>query len=218
MNSLTTNSIWFIALTLFLCVGCDSILQNSLEVQDASAESSSAESSSAGATVQEEPLVPRVEYVNWSQFPIGTSVILVRETKSDVDQVIVTTTTHLAEKSEAKVVIETQITVDRNGNLLKNPPMQLEFPASFRLPHKMEAEKFSLPAPNAKATGEETVKVEGKDYKATVYTWTGSSEAGPTTNTIWLSDDIPGRVIKQDMACSAFKSQENLTKVEVPSE
>ena len=48
----------------------------------------------------DQPLVDRVEYVNWSHFPLGTSVTLVRETKSDVDKVIVTTISRLAEKSD----------------------------------------------------------------------------------------------------------------------
>ncbi len=55
----------------------------------------------------------------------------VRETKSDTDKVVVTTTARLASKSAEKVVIETQVTVDRGGEPLVNPVMELEYSASF---------------------------------------------------------------------------------------
>ncbi len=162
------------------------------------------------------PVVERAEYVNWNQFPVGTMVKHVRETKSDVDKVIVTTISRLASKSPDKVVIETQITVDRGGEPLVNPSMELEFPASFRLPRNMDASKFALPAQDAKVAGEETVQFKGKDYAAVVYSWTGSSEAGPTENKMWFCQAIPGRVFRHEMSCSAFTTSENLIELEIP--
>ncbi len=164
----------------------------------------------------DQPLVDRVEYVNWSHFPMGTSVTLARETKSDVDKVIVTTISRLAEKTDNKVVIETQITVDRGSEPLKNPPMRIEYPANFRLPPKMDAGQFALPAQNAEATGEESIQFDGKDYQAVVYSWTGSSEAGPTKNKMWFSNEIPGRVLRHEMKCKAFTSLEIIVAIEIP--
>ncbi len=176
-------------------------------------------SQSAVAVSQPEedlPVVARAEYVNWSQFPVGTTIKLVRETKSEVDKVVVTTTSRLATKTDGKVTINTQITVDRGGEPLVNPSMELEFPANFRLPRNMDASKFALPAQNAEVSGEETIEFEGKEYAAVVYSWTGSSEAGPTKNKMWMCKDIPGRVFRHEMTCSAFTTSENVTEVEIP--
>jgi hypothetical protein len=162
------------------------------------------------------PVVPRAEFVNWSKFPVGTVVTLVRETNSDVDKVVVTTTTRLIEKSEERVLIESQVTVDRGGTPLENPPMQAEFKASFRLPPNMVAEKFALPDQNAVAKGTETISIDGVDYGATRYEWNGSSEAGTTQNVIWMSPEAPGRVLRHEMKCSAFVSQEKVQKIEIP--
>ena len=172
--------------------------------------------STARASDADQPLVDRVEYVNWSHFPLGTSITLVRETKSEVDKVIVTTISRLAEISDDKVVIETQITVDRGKEPLRNPPMTIEYPANFRLPLNMDASIFALPAQNAKATGEESIQFEGKDYQAVIYSWTGSSEAGPTKNKMWFSNEIPGRLLRHEMSCKAFTSLESITAIEIP--
>ena len=123
-----------------------------------------AQAETATPPTDELPVVERAEYVNWSQFPVGTMVKHVRETTNDVNKVIVTTTSRLARKTPEKVVIETQVTVDRGGEPLVNPPMELEYQASFRLPPNMDANKFALPDQNAKAIAEESVQFNGKDY------------------------------------------------------
>jgi hypothetical protein len=162
------------------------------------------------------PVVERAEYVNWNQFPQGTLVKHVRETKSDAGKVIVTTTTKLVSKSNEKVIIETQITVDRGGEPLVNPSMELEYPASFRLPPNMDAAKFALPAQDAKLESEESIEFQGKEYAARVYSWDAASESGKTKNKMWLCNDIPGRVLRHEMSCPTFTSAESIAEIEIP--
>lgn len=162
------------------------------------------------------PVVERAEYANWNRFPEGTVVRHVRETKNDAGKVIVTTTTKLVSKSNEKVVIETQITVDRGGDLLVNPSMELEYPASFRLPPNMDAAKFALPAQDAKLESEESIEFHGKEYAAKVYTWDAASESGKTKNKMWLCNDIPGRVFRHEMTCSTFTTAESIAEIEIP--
>jgi hypothetical protein len=205
----TLNLIPFFGL-LFL-FGCDSPAPNQTKPSPfAAAENSS-------TNVEDLPLVDRAEYVNWNQFPQGTVVKLVRETKSESDKVIVITTAKLASKSDKKVVVETQITVDRGGEPLVNPIIEMEFPASFRLPPNMEAAKFALPSQDAKEVGKETVEFKGKQYDATVYTWDAASEAGKTKNKMWMCNEIPGRVLRHEMSCSTFSTSENITEIEIPN-
>lgn len=200
----TLTLIPFFGLLLF--VGCDS----STPTKPAIA------AQKPGANREDLPVVERVEYANWNQFPQGTVVKLVRETKSDSDKVVVTTTSKLASKSNEKVVVETQITVDRGGEPLVNPVMELEYPASFRLPPNMDAAKFALPSQDAKEVGKESVEFKGKEYAATIYSWDAASEAGKTKNKMWLSNEIPGRVFRHEMTCSAFTTSESLTEIEIP--
>jgi hypothetical protein len=162
------------------------------------------------------PVVERAEYANWNRFPEGTVVKHVRETKNDAGKVFVTTTSKLVSKSNEKVVIETQITVDRGGELLVNPSMELEYPASFRLPPNMDAAKFALPAQDAKLESEESIEFQGKEYAAKVYTWDAASESGKTKNKMWLCNDIPGRVFRHEMTCSTFTTAESIAEIEIP--
>lgn len=201
MNVLPT---WAFLFAVMLYLGCD----NPQPLQQAPI--------AVSVPIEDLPIVERAEYVNWSQFPVGTMIKHIRETKSDVDKVLVTTTSRLASKTDAKVVIETQITVDRGGEPLVNPSMELEYPASFRLPPNMDASKFALPSQNAEVCGEETVQFNGKDYPAVVYAWTGSSEAGPTKNKMWFCKDIPGRLFRHEMTCSAFTTAENVIEIDIP--
>lgn len=193
-----------------LMLGCDSDLSKK------ATQSPVAAIENNGPSIEDLPVIERAEYANWNQFPQGTLVKLVRETKSESDKVVVTTTSKLAVKTNEKVVIETQITVDRGGEPLVNPVMELEYPATFRLPPNMDAAKFALPSQNAKVDGEESIEFNGKKYLATIYSWDASSEAGPTKNRMWFSNEIPGRVLRHEMTCSAFSTSENITSIEIP--
>ncbi|MFN9642757.1 MAG: hypothetical protein ACK56W_22435 [Pirellula sp.] len=204
-------------LTLIPCIGlvfllgCDSPAPN----QTMPSPFSAAENSSSN--VEDLPLIDRAEYVNWSQFPQGTVVKLVRETKSESDKVVVITTAKLASKSDKKVVVETQITVDRGGEPLVNPVIDMEFLARVRLPPNMEAAKFALPSQDAKEEGKETVEFKGMKYDATIYTWDAASEVGKTKNKMWMCNEIPGRVLRHEMSCSTFSTSENITEIEIPN-
>ena len=149
------------------------------------------------------PLTDNVNYANWKKFPVGTKVvrrIVAANDKGGVSTTSVETLT-LKELTDKEVVLERQNTTTRSDGSLNavNPPEPQRFARQFALPNGMTAEDFSKPSRNAKLKGEETVSVLGKDDKATVYTWTDGTEAGPLHITCWVSDDMPGRIVKQTM-------------------
>ena len=82
----------------------------------------------------------------------------------------------------------------------------------------MSAEDFSKPARAAKQSGEEAVTVLGKTYRTTVYTWADNTEAGKMEVRLWLSEDMPGRIVKQVMTVAALKNTtvEEVIEVRVP--
>src|SRR5262245_47129 len=109
----------------------------------------------APASTDHLPLVDHPEYAAWSRFPIGAGVVRKKEVTNEFGTVRVTTTIRLADKTADKVVVQSQIAVDRPGEaLVENPPQTAEFPAKFRLPSAMKLEQFALPSLKAKLVGD----------------------------------------------------------------
>ena len=147
------------------------------------------------------------EYANWKQFPVGTSLVRKRTAANELSKIVVTTTLRLVEKDESKVVVESQVTVERpNEAPTVNPASTTTFPSSFSIPQGMELEQFQLPSLKAKSVGSETIEVAGRSIPATVYEWTESNESGPMNVRIWQSNEVPGRLAKQVNSTPNLKS------------
>jgi hypothetical protein len=146
------------------------------------------------------PLFDSPDYANWKRFPVGTMVkrksVTTKENTEGGSSSVETLT--LKEVNDKEVVVERQNTSERvNGERTANPPELRRFPRQFRIPAGMTAEDFSKPSRNAKKAGEEDLTVLGKSYKTTCYTWTDQNEAGKMPIKVWLSDEMPGRIVKQ---------------------
>jgi len=114
----------------------------------------------------------------------------------------------LAEKSDAHVLVHTQVNVKRPGEPLEeNPIEEVRFPSQFELPQGMTEEYFQQPSLKAKKTGEEEMEVAGVKIKADVYEWTESNETGPMQVKLWRSNDIPGRIVRQEMLIEASQTK-----------
>jgi hypothetical protein len=161
-----------------------------------------------------QPRVEHPEFGNWRQFPEGARVIRKKEVSNETETVRVTTVVRLVEKTSEKVVVESQITVDRPGQpVVENPPARVEFPASFELPAGMQVEQFLLPSLKAKQVGEEPREVNGKTYQAVVFAWDERNEAGPMQVKLWRSDEIPGRMLRQEVNGRTQTSVEEVVEV-----
>lgn len=153
-----------------------------------------------GLETEAATMVPHAEYANWSRFGIGTKVIRRKEVVSKEGKVIVTTELRLAEKSDTKVVVERQVTVERPNEPLEiNPSETVDFPGLFPLPKGFTPEQFAKPSFKAKPTGFEKRTLFDRDYTATVFEWQDTNEAGPMTVKVWYCDAFPGRLIRQEL-------------------
>lgn len=168
------------------------------------------------ASSEELPVVPRVEFHNWSQFPVGTVVTRVRHIGEGADKVIQTTRYKLASKSDTRVVIEPDVDLNRNGRHEQNEMGTIEYAATFRLPKGMTEAMFAQPDPKAESLGIEQVELLGKTIQAEVYTWKTSAEAGPVSNKLWMSNEIPGRVIKHQTEVAGNRTEEVVTNLSLP--
>ncbi len=167
----------------------------------------------AGSSAKGTPRAPAAmiahpEYSNWSQFPIGVKTVRYRTVTNATGKVEVTSTLVLAEKSDAHVLVHTQVNVQRPGEPLEeNPIEEVRFPSQFELPQGMTEEYFQQPSLKAKKIGEEEMEVAGVKIKADVYEWTESNETGPMQVKLWRSNDIPGRIVRQEMLIEASQTK-----------
>lgn len=168
------------------------------------------------------PLFDDLDYASWKRVPVGTVVKRKSVTTSETTQATTTSmeTFTLKDVNDREVVIERQNTTERSDGSYRavNPPELRKYPRQFRIPAGMTAEDFAKPARSAKKAGEESILVQGKSYTTTAYTWTDNTEAGRMSVRVWLSPDMPGRIVKQEMKVAALKNttQEEVIEVKVP--
>jgi len=173
----------------------------------------------APAPTEHLPLVDHPEYANWSRFPVGTQVVRKKEVTNDFGLVRVTTTVRLSEKTADKVVLENQVTVDRSGEpLVENPPQPMQFAAKFRLPEGMKEEQFSLPSLKARQVSEEVMDVDGREFTAQVFAWNERNETGPMSVKLWRSDQVPGRMLRQNIEGHQHHSDERVVEISIPKD
>ena len=176
-----------------------------------------AESTSKETTRNPAAMLSHPEYSNWSRFPVGTKTVRYRKVTNATGQVEVTSTLVLAEKSDAHVLVQTQVNVQRPGEPLEeNPIEEVRFPSQFELPQGMTEEYFQQPSLKAKKTGEEELEVAGVKIKADVFEWTESNETGPMQVKLWRSNEVPGRIVRQEMLIeqSQTKTIEEICEVD----
>lgn len=156
------------------------------------------------------------EYANWSQFAVGTTVVRYRVVTNENGKVKETSTLTLTDKSMENLEVTTQVTVERTGEPIKdNPPEIDRFSRSFSKPAGLSEEFFILPNLKAKKVGIEQHEVHGKTVTVDVFEWTESNEAGPMTVKLWRSDQVPGRIVRQEMLIESrqTKAVEELLEV-----
>lgn len=161
-------------------------------------------------TIDDKPSVqlPHPEYVNWSRFDVGASVTRFRVVSNANGKVEVTTKFTLTEKSDTHVLVTMQVNVQRpNETLEVNPEEQTRFPSEFPLPDGMTAEYFELPSQKAKRVAEEELEIAGRKIQTEVFEWTESNETGPMQVKLWRSNDIPGRIARQEMLIEASQTK-----------
>jgi hypothetical protein len=198
---------------LFFLAGCGSGSEKS-----SSSPGSLPSGSVAPASTESLPQVDHPEYVHWSQFPVGMAAVRKKEVSNEFGKVRVTTTLRLVEKTARKVVVESQVTVERSeDSVVENPPQKFEYSATFRLPAGMKQEQFSLPSFKAKLAGDETRSACGREYQAQLFTWDEVNEAGPMAVKLWRSNDVPGRMLRQEINGRNHVSVEEVVEVVEPA-
>lgn len=144
--------------------------------------------------------VAHPEFANWSRFPVGTTVVRERHVNNAFGTVRVTTRMWLETKLPDKVIVGSQITVARPEQPVEENPEQLTtYPSEFELPAGLDPSIFTLPNPEAKLAGKESLEIDGRSIETDVYEWRENNEAGPMTVKVWHSAEVPGRIARQEL-------------------
>lgn len=150
-------------------------------------------------------------YTSWARHPVGTSVALKAVTTTGGVTNITTNTTTLVKLTDEGAVLETVMISDATGKVVESPPQTYLQRRLFPLFAGVKKEDIGKP-PGASTRGEETVKLAGKEYKATWFDSKGSGDAGETFTRTWMSDEVPGRLLK---AVTKVPKADNMTTVEL---
>jgi hypothetical protein len=159
------------------------------------------------ATAQDK--VPNPEYTSWAAFPKGTG-IRVKSTTAGIaalDKVFVTT---LKELGADKLVLETVEELSLGGT---GTPTTREVPKEVSLPAGMTREQFAKGWGLIGVSGTSTesppatVTVPAGEYFARSVTWTGSAGFGTGSSTTWLSDRVPGLVVKKVVSTTVVRGK-----------
>lgn len=172
---------------------------------------------SQSPALQNPVLLDHPEYSNWSRFPVGASVTRQRVVTNEFGEVRVTTKMWLEDKSPVEVAVGSQVSVVRSETPAENnPPSSTTYPAQFALPSGLKPELFLLPSSKAKLVGEERVSIGELEVTAEVFEWTENNEAGPMTVKLWRSEDVPGRIVRQEMLTesSSTKTIEQISDID----
>jgi hypothetical protein len=163
----------------------------------------------AAQAADDRPTFENLDYANWKTFKVGTTITRRTETRIGANATISVDTYKLLDVNDRELVVERQNTTERTDGSYKkvNLPEKRTYAKSFKIPRGMKAEDFERPNPTAKEAGEETLTVCGKAITAKVYKWTDRVESGPMAVTVWVSDEVPGRIVKQEMKVAAIKSE-----------
>jgi hypothetical protein len=167
------------------------------------------------ATAQE--MLPNPEFTAWSKFKKGTSVTLkaVNDAAGMKNETVITVT--LVETGPDKLVLEMASTTKANGMEFKSPGMKREVPKTVPLPPGIKKEDFTATKPPGTfEEGSETLKISGTDYKTKWYKSKFEMDKTKAESKTWLSDDVPGGLVKAESSTSgAFTSTSKMEVTEI---
>jgi len=153
-------------------------------------------------------------YRSWANFKVGTTITLRSVTGAKDREVQTTTTQRLTESNNERVVLEVVVTSDSTGQKVENRPQTYVYKRMFPLFPGVKKEDIGKP-PGSQDQGEETIELGGKKYKAQWYGSKGQTEAGPSISKTWMSDEVPGKLLKSITRVPAAGKTTTLELIEI---
>jgi len=153
----------------------------------------------APAAVAQEK-IDNPEFGTWSKYKKGASVTMKSTTEFAKTSSETVMTFTLVEVGADKLVIETTSVAKINGMEIKVPPMKRDVTKTIELPKGAKKEDFSSGKPaGTTEEGTETVKVGGTEVKTKWYKYKVEMDGTKTEAKMWISDDVPGGMVRSEM-------------------
>jgi hypothetical protein len=150
-------------------------------------------------------------FKSWSKFKPGTQISMKTESEFNKMKSEIVIVSKLVEVGADKCVIEVETTTKINGMEFKAPAMKQDVPKTYDLPKPKDGKGPKVETPDVqKEEGKETLKIGGVEVKTTWMKYKSKSKAGESEGQTWMSDDVPGGLVK-----SVSKSGDVSTKTEL---
>jgi len=142
-------------------------------------------------------MIDNPQYEHWSQFKPGTYVVTRSKQVAAGQTTETEVKTELKSVSKEKVVLEMTSVTKMQGQEIAMPPQTFEHPAKYEKPElpEGEAEDAETEKPKTKE-GEEKIEVAGKKMDTKWYEVVSDNEGFKTHSKSWMSEDMPGQVVK----------------------
>jgi hypothetical protein len=159
-------------------------------------------------------MVENPQYRNWAKFPVGTAFTrkMTTDSAKSEGKTVTTFKFKITEKSDELVVVESEATTEYHGGRVeKNPPVIDRHPRQVALPDGAKKDEWGKP----KGGVEEEVTLLGQKYKARKSESSGSTDAGKYVQKVWMSEEIPGGLLKSETVVAAAEETTTIEIVEL---
>lgn len=153
-------------------------------------------------------------FKSWARTKPGTSITLKMTTDSASGRIETKTRYTLAKLDREMAIVELVSTSGATGEAADESPQEIKIRRMFPVLPGVKKEEIGKPS-GAIAKGEETITIAGKEYKAQWYDTKGMTEAGESITRTWISDEVPGLVLKAVTRVPKIKKETTIELVEL---
>lgn len=170
------------------------------------------------ATVGRADPVDNPAFKSWSNFKPGTTITMKTESEFGTMKSEFVIVSKLVEVGKDKCVIEVETITKVMGMEFKAPAMKQDVPKSFEIPKPKDGEKQpKVETPDVKKEeGKETLKIGGTEVKTTWMKYKSKTKEGEAEGQTWMSDDVPGGLVKSVTKAGDVKTKTELIEIKKP--
>ncbi|QEL20343.1 hypothetical protein [Limnoglobus roseus] len=159
-------------------------------------------------------------YKQWAAFKPGATATVKTESEFNNMKSEVTIISKLVEVGKDKLVLETTTVSKFNGMEFKQPPTKQDVLKTIDLPKTPatgDKPKDKSEDPKGKTEeGTETLKVGGQDVKTKWVKYKNKTTDGEVESQTWMSDEVPGQIVKSVTKTATVKTTMELTEFKKP--
>ncbi len=167
---------------------------------------------SGAVAMADKKKIDNPEYVQWSKYKSDsmTKLKMVNEfNKMKTESTVITT---LKEVGADKLVLETEVITNLNGMEFKAPATKRDVAKTIEVDDKAaDAIKAAKPEGTTEE-GTDTLKVGKDDVKTKWFKYKSKASGMEVDGQSWISDDVPGSIVKMVTKTSTFNSTMELVE------